>query len=119
MKLRFLILGVLAAMALALPATAQASSCRIGGSGYTFNRAGDLARFRSLTPMRGMNCASARYVMNRWLRRSFARSWFARLPVRFFDGYVTWHCHRRTRLRWQCNERTSGTAFRFTAYLVN
>jgi hypothetical protein len=51
-----------------------------------------------------MNCASARYVMNKWLRRTYQRSSSHRLPTRFWDGYVTWHCYKRSNLRWQCDE---------------
>jgi hypothetical protein len=114
------------AVAVALPSVtaasareAYSSSCPVGGSGITVNRAGDVAKFKRLTPMRGMNCPSAQYVLNKWLRRAFRRSYSRRLPTRFWDGYVTWYCGKRSRLRWQCNEYDSGTAFRFTAYLIN
>ena len=66
----------------------------------------------------GMNCASARYVMNKWLRRAYRRSYAHRLPTRFYDGYVTWHCWKRTSVRWQCDEYESNTSFRFTAYVL-
>jgi hypothetical protein len=91
----------------------------VGGSGITVNRVGDVAKFKRLTPMQGMNCPSAQYVMNRWLRRAFARSYSRRLPRRFYDGYVTWYCGKLTALRWQCNEYDSNTAFRFTAYIIS
>lgn len=104
------------ALAAAAPSAAQAAYCSIGGSGVTYNRAGEPAQFMNLRPLRGMNCPSARYVMNKWLRRAYRRSWGHRLPTRFWDGYVTWHCWKRSRLRWQCNEYDSGTSFHFTAF---
>ena len=114
-----LALGAVLLAAAVLPSTASARAyCPVGGSGVTFNQAGDAARFSSLTPMRGMNCASAQYVMNKWLRRSYARGYANRLPIRFFDGYVTWRCGKVTGTRWQCDEYDSGTAFRFTAYVI-
>jgi hypothetical protein len=51
--------------------------------------------------------------------RAFRRSYSRRLPRRFWDGYATWNCGERSRLRWQCNKYDSGTAFRFTAYIIN
>lgn len=99
----------------AAPASAHAG-CRIGDSGWSYNRAGEGARFMSLRAMYGMNCPSARYVLNRWLRRAYERQWSNRIPNRFFDGYVTWQCYRLSRFRWHCDEYDSGTAFRFTAY---
>jgi hypothetical protein len=119
-KILVSVVAVLSAV-VAVPSAAEAysSSCPVGGSGITVNRAGDVAKFKRLTPMRGMNCPSAQYVMNKWLRRAFRRSYARRLPTRFWDGYVTWYCGKRSRLRWQCNEYDSGTAFRFTAYIIN
>ena len=107
--------------ALLVPASAGASAggasyCSLGDNGITYNRLGEPAQFKSLSPFRGMNCASARYVLNKWLRRDYARSRSHRLPTNFYDGYVTWYCHKRTRLRWQCDEYDSYTTFRFIAY---
>jgi len=120
---RKFIVGVLAALAvpaaLLFSAEARASHCPVGGSGITVNRSGYVAKFKNLTPMQGMNCASAQYVMNKWLRRAFRRSYSARLPRKFWDGYVTWYCGKLSPRRWQCNEYDSDTAFRFTAYLIN
>ena len=109
--------------ALLVPASAGAraggaSYCSLGDDGITYNRLGEPAQFKSLRPFRGMNCASARYVMNKWLRRAYRRSYAHRLPTRFYDGYVTWHCWKRTSSRWQCDEFDSNTSFRFTAYLL-
>ena len=104
-------LAMLALTAAVAPAEAQAAC----GGGVTYNRAGEGAWFGNVRPMNGMNCASARYVVNKWLRRSYARSWGRRLPTGFWDGYVTWHCWKRSNLRWQCDEYDSGTSFRFTA----
>jgi hypothetical protein len=104
------------AVLLGASASASASSCSVGDSGVTYNRGGVPAKFKSLAPMSGMNCASAKYVMNKWLRRAYARTYSYRLPRRFWDGYVTWTCYKRSSLRWQCDEYDSGTSFRFVAY---
>jgi hypothetical protein len=117
MKAALAIVVVLVLVAATAP-VAEARHCRIGNSGITVNRAGDVARFSQLHAMRGMNCASARYVLNRWLRRAFRRSYSRRLPRRFYDGYVTWHCRKRSLFKWQCNEFTSDTAFRFRAEII-
>lgn len=110
----------LAVMLMALGgSTASAeAACSIGGSGISYNQDGDGAKFRSLAPRGKMNCPSARYVLNRWLRRKFELGYANRLPTRFFDGYVSWRCGKRTSTRWQCDEYTSGTSFRFTAYML-
>lgn len=102
-------------LVLAAPGSAKAARS-IGGSGVTYNRSGEPAVFRSLRPIQGMNCASARYVMNNWLRRAYARTWSNRLPTRFFDGYVTWYCGRTSTRGWRCDEYETNTAFRFVAY---
>jgi hypothetical protein len=117
MPVRILIVSVLAALAVvATPVAAQASTCSVGNSGVTFDRYGGAARFKSLTTQAGMNCASARYVLNSWLRRSYART--GRLPYSFYDGYVTWYCSKLSNLRWECDEYDSGTRFRFTAFRI-
>jgi hypothetical protein len=115
MKAALVVVVALVLVAATAP-VAEARHCRIGNSGITMNLPGDIARFSQLHAMRGMNCASARYAINR-LRRAFRRSQSSRLPRRFHDGYVTWHCGRRSRFRWQCNEFTSNTAFRFRAVI--
>ena len=107
---------VIAALAMiATPSQASAASCSLGGSSVTYSY-GQAAVFKNLTTYRNMNCASARYVLNKWLRPSYQRT--GRLPYSFYDGYVTWHCSKLTRTRWQCNEYDSNTAFRFTGYRV-
>lgn len=108
-------IAVVALFALAAPGSAQAA-CSVGGSGVTYNRNGQPAVFKSLRPIQGMNCASARYVMNRWLRRAYARSSSNRLPTSFFDGYVTWSCGKTSRTGWRCDEYETNTAFLFVAY---
>lgn len=115
---RFIITSAL--VALLAPAvsgdTAEAAtwrSCSVGNSGVTYGPY-QPARFKSLSARAPMNCASARYVLNKWVRRSYARR--GRVPRSFYDGYVTWRCSKRSNLRWQCSERDSGTSFRFTAY---
>jgi hypothetical protein len=117
MKTALVVVVVLVFVAVTAP-VAEARRCRVGNSGITVNRVGDVARFSQLRALRGMNCASARYVLNRWLRRSFRRSFSRRLPRRFWDGYVTWHCRRRSAFQWQCNEFTSFTVFRFRARVI-
>jgi hypothetical protein len=114
-RLAATLVAVCALFLVASPGAAQAA-CSTGDSGITYNAAGTPAIFKSLRPQRGMNCASAKYVMNRWLRRSWARSYGNRLPTGFFDGYVTWHCGKTGRTGWRCDEYTTGTAFRFVAY---
>lgn len=109
--------AVLAALVSA-PSSAQAAGCSIGGSGISYNQRGIAAKFKSLKPMGTMNCPSARYVLNRWLRRAFERSSARRLPTRFFDGYVTWSCFKLEPVRWQCNEYVTDTSFRFTAFIL-
>ncbi len=114
-------LGALAAPASAsagAPVASAAARCAIGDSGISYNRSGDRAVFRNLRAMRGMNCESARYVLNRWLRRTFEQSSRAKLPLSFYDGYVTWYCGKLTRRKWRCDEYDSNTAFRFVAYLT-
>jgi hypothetical protein len=115
-----LIVTLVAALAFVavVPATASATYCAIGDSGITYNRDDEAARFSSLQAMHGMNCKSARYVLNRWLRPAYARQYSARIPTDFYDGYVDWSCHKLSRLRWQCDEYDSHTSFRFTGYAL-
>ena len=109
--------AVMASGALLLAAEpAHAIPCSIGDSGITYNRGGIPAKFENLRARQGMNCPSARYVLNRWLRRAYARTYSYRLPTEFWDGYVTWTCYKRTNLQWQCDESDSFTSFRFKAY---
>ena len=107
---------VSAALLLHAPAAHAVTRCSIGDSGVTYNRADVGAQFENLRAMRGMNCESARYVLNKWLRRHFRRSYSRKLPTGFWDGYVTWDCWKRTSLQWQCDEYDSYTSFRFRAY---
>ena len=101
----------------ASPAHATAR-CSIGDSGISYNQLGTQAVFKRLRAQQGMNCASARYVLNRWLRRHYERSSRNRLPTQFYDGYVTWYCGKTSAKRWRCVEYDSNTAFRFVAYLL-
>ena len=94
------------------------ATCAVGGSGVSYNRSGEAAVFKRLRPMRGMNCPSARYVMNKWLRPAFADGYGRRLPTRFWDGYVTWYCGKLTRRQWRCDEYDSNTSFKFVAYIL-
>ena len=95
-----------------------ATRCSIGDNGITYNQLGTPAKFKKLRALQGMNCASARYVLNQWLRRTYQQSSKNRLPTRFYDGYVTWYCGKRSPKRWRCEEYDSNTAFRFVAYLL-
>jgi hypothetical protein len=115
---RILSIAALAALALsvAIPGAAQAQTCAIGDNGVTSNRGGVPAKFTHLDARQGMNCASARYVLNKWLRPAYAKTYSYGLPARFYDGYVTWYCGKVSYLRWSCEEYDSGTSFRFTAY---
>jgi len=45
----------------------------------------------------------------------YRKQWSNRIPTNFYDGYVTWYCHKTSRLNWRCNEYDSGTSFRFRA----
>ncbi|MDA0168328.1 hypothetical protein OJ998_04450 [Solirubrobacter taibaiensis] len=108
------IIAALAALTaiLAVPSLASASNC---GEWYTSNRYGEEASVHSVVPMQGMNCASARYVVNKWLKRGYQRQSSNRIPTHFFDGYVTWNCRRTSGYGWRCDEYTSNTAFKFKA----
>jgi hypothetical protein len=77
---RFITAAAVAVAAFTAPAAAQASSCQ--GTRYTSNQSGETGVFKSLRPARGMNCASARYVMNSWLHPSYSSSYYSRLPTR-------------------------------------
>ena len=116
MKRFGIIVTTLLAMLAFVPAAQASSYCNIGDNGITTNLSGTDAKFKSLYAMGKMNCASARYVLNKKLRRSFAKHYSNTIVTNFFDGYVTWYCDKLTRLRWQCDEYDSNTSFRFTAY---
>ncbi len=92
---------------------------RVGGSGITVKRSGDVAKFKNLTPMQGMNCPSAQYVMNKWFRRAFRRSYLPRLAAQVLGRPCHVVLRQADSSRWQCNEYDSDTAFRFTAYIIN
>ena len=109
---------VVVALALFVVAPSAHAYCPLGDDGITVNRSGQAAKFKRLNPLQGMNCPSARYVMNKWLRRKYRRSYRAKLPGRFYDGYVTWYCGKLTRKKWRCDEFKSDTAFTFVAYLL-
>jgi hypothetical protein len=118
--MRKLIAGAAAAgtvaLAAAVPSTASAStSCDTGRSPVTYTRGGYAVTLNNYTSVRGMACSSVRYVANQWLRRKIARQYgWPRISGPFYDGYVTWHCRKLTSYRWQCDEYTSNTSFRFT-----
>ena len=117
-----LLVGLVVGVAAPAPAHAATwRSCQItGNSGFTDGpyAVGVFQRLKARAPM---SCSSARWVLNQWVRRAYART--GALEPRFYDGYVTW----RGRLRGErptgsgativeYHERTSGTAFRFDFY---
>ena len=97
---------------LAVPSMAHAGNC---GGWYSYNLDGEAASVSNVRPKQGMNCASSRYVANKWLRKSYQRQYANRLPTHFYDGYVTWYCGKTGSYRWRCDEYDSGTAFTFRA----
>jgi hypothetical protein len=103
---------VAASLSAVIPAAASASSC---GGWYAYNRDGEAAQVSRVVPLQGMNCASSRYVVNQWLKPAYQRQWSNRIPTHFYDGYVTWYCHKTSVYSWRCDEYDSGTAFRFNA----
>jgi hypothetical protein len=103
---------VAAAVCAVVPAVASAASC---GGWYAYNLDGEAARVNRVKPMKGMNCASSRYVFNQWLKPAYEQQRSNRIPTDFYDGYVTWHCHKTSYYRWRCDEYDSNTAFRFKA----
>jgi hypothetical protein len=111
-RLKWLAAAVATCAVIAAPSEAQAAC----GGGTSWNLAGEPASFSEAQPRRGMNCASVRYVVNQWLRPAYENQWSNKIPTRFYDGYVTWHCWKTSRLRWRCEEYSSNTAFRFKAY---
>jgi hypothetical protein len=118
MKRFALVAAITALAALAIPTLASASphgrSC--GGYTSTVNRGGYTAAMSGFRAGGTMNCPSLRYVTDQWLRRTLSREHgYPTLGGAFFDGYVTWHCHKIGGYhRWQCAEYTSNTWFRFT-----
>jgi hypothetical protein len=101
----------------AQPASA-ATRCSTGAGATDYTRGGYEVVYRSYTSQRGMACSSVRYVMNRWIRRKVRAQYrWPHLTGPFWDGYVTWHCWKLTGYRIQCDEFTSNTSLRFTAYV--
>jgi hypothetical protein len=94
-------------------AAAEAASCRGGGVSWHGDRP---ARFSKYTALDGMNCASVRYVMDRWVRRQFRRTGLFRRT--FYDGYVTWHGRKIRPGRFEYREFESHTRLRFTARYI-
>jgi hypothetical protein len=107
------------ALAMLIAAPSAHAYCSLGDNGITVNRGGYAAKFNRVRALQGMNCASARYVVNKWIRRSYRRSSRPRIRTRFYDGYVTWYCHRRSRKKWRCDEYNSNTAFTFYVRVLN
>ena len=112
-----------AALALAativVPASASAATrCDTGRSPVTYTRGGYEIVLTNYTSVRGMECSSVRFVVNSWLRRKLARQYgWPRLGRPFYDGYVTWHCWKMSGERWQCDEFTSNSSFRFNGWV--
>ena len=114
---RVLAVGALAAALMFAASTAEAlagyTRCSVGRDPATYTKGGYVVvmdRYRG----RAMHCSSVRYVVNRWIRRKVARQRrHPHLFGPFFDGYVTWHCWKRSRLQIQCDEYKSNTSLRF------
>lgn len=98
---------------LAAATPSSAHHCGVGNSGVTYGPGGP-AKFKRLHAMKGMNCPSARYVLNKWIRRQYRNT--GQVRRRFYDGYVTWYCVKRSRRKFRCDEYESNTAFSFVAY---
>src|SRR4051794_30995415 len=105
-----------ASVSVSASASASAHGRYCASNTSTTNRAGYVVTLTGFRAGGTMNCASVRYVVSQWLRRSLARqSGYPALGRPFFDGFVTWHCHRIGGYhRWQCAEYTSNTWFRFS-----
>ena len=114
----FVLLCIVAVMG---PSSAGASSrCATGGSPYTYTRGGYTVKLNHYRDVRGMACSSVRYVVNRWLRHKIARQYgWPHIGGPFWDGYVTWHCHKTSVYYWRCHENTSGTVFSFRGIVLN
>jgi hypothetical protein len=114
--MRRLIIMAALTLGLIVPASASAATnCSTGRSTTTYTNGGYMVELRGYTSVRGMECSSVRYVVNQWLRRKIARQYgWPRIGGPFYDGYVTWHCWKLASYRWQCDEYTSDTSFRFT-----
>jgi hypothetical protein len=113
----FLAGAIAAVAALSLTGVAEASTAHSAsscGGWYAWNLDGEAASVRNVTRS-GMNCASSKYVVNRWLKKGYERQTRNRIPTHFYDGYVTWTCYKTSYYRWKCAEYESGTSFRFTA----
>ena len=117
MRLLVVVTAFTLSLLVAAPTSARAY-CSLGDNGITVNRGGYAAKFYRVKALQGMNCASARYVVNKWIRRSYRRSRQPRIRTQFYDGYVTWYCHKRSRKKWRCDEFKSDTAFTFYAVIL-
>lgn len=102
------------------PSSASASNrCATGRSPYTFTRGGYTVKLNRYRNVHGMACSSVRYVVNRWLRHKVARQYgWPHIGGPFWDGYVTWHCHKTSVYYWRCHEYTSGTTFSFRGVVL-
>jgi hypothetical protein len=113
MKKLLILIALVGSLAAVIPTAANASTGSCGGW-YAHNRFGTAAEIYNVQPHGGMNCASSRYVVNKWLKRAYQRQWSNRIPTRFYDGYVTWHGYKTSGHNWRFVEYSTGTSFTFT-----
>jgi hypothetical protein len=107
---------LVAGAVLAGPGVAQADAHYCGVSKFDNNRSGYTISYQGARAS-GMNCASVRYALGQFrakVRRQYGRP---RMPRSFFDGWVTWHCWKTSVHAIKCAEYTSGTSYRFRAYV--
>jgi hypothetical protein len=112
MKSIITLLAIAGTLTLALAGTASAhsgTSCPYYGQTVSPSH-GTTGEFSNLRVYGTMNCASARYVMNK-LRVQYRR--YGRIRGRFSDGYVTWNGYHASGYGWHFYENTSSTSFSF------
>ena len=100
----------------AVPANASASMYCPRTATYDQTRGGYGVSY-SAAYARGMNCASVQYAHRFFRRKVRAQSSWPHMPRAFWDGWVTWHCHTGPGHSVRCAEYTSGTSYRFRAYV--
>lgn len=112
-QVKKILLAVAAAVTLCAAAAPAQAHASCGGWG-AYNLDGEYAAISKVHPRGGMNCASSRYVVNKWLKRAYQRQYSNRIPTHFWDGYVTWYGYKTGRHSWRFEEYDSGTSFTFT-----
>jgi hypothetical protein len=108
-------LAVLAVVGAAAPAQAEAATCG-SISSTDYNRSGyGITYSRAHTT--SMNCASVRYAMHEFRAKVKRQHGYPRMTLPFFDGWVTWHCYKTSRVGVRCYENTSDTSYSFRTYV--